>query len=110
MRSLARLLVGLRFVIPVIWIAAAVLATLALPPLGATGSAPLDDLVADGGGAATQRSRSSLARARERAGGRDIGDRQMHEYVSSVLRTLAEASPDDLAYVRAQLSEDYVTP
>src|SRR5690349_4092177 len=54
MGALARLLVALRVVIPVAWIAAAVLATVALPPLGATGSAPLDDLVAGDGGAASQ--------------------------------------------------------
>ena len=48
MRAFAWLLVGLRAVIPVAWIAAAVLATVALPPLGAAGSAPLDDLVAAG--------------------------------------------------------------
>jgi hypothetical protein len=33
----------------------------------------------------------------------------MSDYASAVLRTLEEASPDDLAYVRAQLSEDYDT-
>jgi hypothetical protein len=31
----------------------------------------------------------------------------MSDYASAVLRTLEEASRDDLAYVRAQLSEDY---
>src|SRR4051812_43537571 len=59
MRSLARLLVALRFLIPVAWIAAAVWATIALPPLGAAGSAPLDDLVAEGGGAATQQANAT---------------------------------------------------
>ena len=46
MRLFARLLVGLRGVVPLVWIGAAVAATLVLPSLGATGSAPLDDLVA----------------------------------------------------------------
>jgi RND superfamily putative drug exporter len=50
----ARIVVGLRVLVPVAWIAAAVLATIALPPLGATGSAPLDDLVSAGGEAAQQ--------------------------------------------------------
>ena len=50
----ARLVVGLRVLVPLAWIAAAVAATLALPPLGDTGSAPLDDLVSGGGEAAQQ--------------------------------------------------------
>ena len=50
----ARVVVALRVLVPLAWIAAAVLATIALPPLGATGSAPLDDLVTSGGGAAQQ--------------------------------------------------------
>ena len=50
----ARLVVALRFLVPVAWIAAAVIATIALPPLGDTGSAPLDDLVSAGGDAAQQ--------------------------------------------------------
>ena len=54
MRAYAWLLIGLRAVIPVAWIAAAVAATLALPALGAAGSAPLGDLVAQGGGSAGQ--------------------------------------------------------
>jgi RND superfamily putative drug exporter len=54
MRVLAWLLVALRVVIPVAWIAAAIWATVALPPLGAAGSAPLDDLVAADGDAASQ--------------------------------------------------------
>src|SRR3954471_6961697 len=56
---MARVLVSLRVVIPILWIAAAVLATIALPPLGATGSAPLDDLVAQGGGAAAAQQRAT---------------------------------------------------
>src|SRR5215470_13317609 len=59
MRPLAWLLVALRAVIPLAWIAAAVLATLALPPLGESGSAPLDDLVAQGGGAAAAQQRAT---------------------------------------------------
>lgn len=50
----ARLVVALRVLVPVAWIAVAVLATISLPPLGATGSAPLDDLVTSGGDAAHQ--------------------------------------------------------
>src|SRR3954452_14859208 len=53
-RLYARIVVGLRLLVPVAWIAAAVLATIALPPLGNTGSAPLDDLVSGGGEAAQQ--------------------------------------------------------
>ena len=34
----------------------------------------------------------------------------MRDYASIVLTTLEEAAPDDLAYVRAQLSEDYDEP
>ena len=47
-----------------------------------------------------------LARARARAGGR-VSTEEMRGYASIVLTTLEEAAPDDLAYVRAQLSEDY---
>jgi putative drug exporter of the RND superfamily len=54
MRAFARLLIGLRAVIPVLWIGTAVVATLALPALGSAGSAPLDDLVAQGGRAERQ--------------------------------------------------------
>jgi RND superfamily putative drug exporter len=43
-----------------------------------------------------------LARASERAGG-EVTERD----ASAVLSTLEEVSPDDLAYVRVQLSEDY---
>ena len=53
-RVFARLVVALCVLAPVAWIAAAVVATIALPPLGATGSAPLDDLVSSGGDAARQ--------------------------------------------------------
>jgi len=53
-RLYARLIVALCVLVPVAWIAAAVVATVALPPLGATGSAPLDDLVSAGGEAAQQ--------------------------------------------------------
>ncbi len=53
-RLFARLVVGLCVVIPLAWIAVAVLAAVSLPSLGATGSAPLDDLVSGGGAAARQ--------------------------------------------------------
>ncbi len=53
-RVYAALVVALRAVIPLAWIAAAVWATVSLPPLGSAGSAPLDDLVAQGGGSAGQ--------------------------------------------------------
>ncbi len=49
MRAYSWLLISLRAVIPLAWIAAAVLATIALPELGSSGSAPLDDLVVQGG-------------------------------------------------------------
>jgi putative drug exporter of the RND superfamily len=48
-----------------------------------------------------------LTRARARAGGDGVSDAEMRDYATAVLTTLEEASPDDLAYVRAQLSEDY---
>jgi putative drug exporter of the RND superfamily len=48
-----------------------------------------------------------LRRARARAGGDGVSDADMRAYATAVLTTLEEASPDDLAYVRAQLSEDY---
>ena len=48
-----------------------------------------------------------LARARARAGGKDVGEDEMRAYAGAVLTTLQEAAPDDLAYVRAQLSDDY---
>ena len=48
-----------------------------------------------------------LARARSARAAATSATAEMREYASAVLRTLAEASPDDLAYVRAQLSEDY---
>ena len=50
-----------------------------------------------------------LARAHARAGGSDMPRREMRDYVAAVLATLQEATPDNLAYVRAQLSEDYDT-
>ncbi len=53
-RVYAAVVVALRAVIPLAWIAAAVWATVSLPALGSAGSAPLDDLVAQGGGAAGQ--------------------------------------------------------
>src|SRR4051794_12685697 len=49
MRAYSWVLISLRAVIPVAWIAAAVAATLSFPQLGAAGSAPLDDLVSQGG-------------------------------------------------------------
>jgi len=48
-----------------------------------------------------------LDRARARAGGNGISTDEMRGYASAVLTTLEEAAPDDLAYVRAQLSDDY---
>jgi RND superfamily putative drug exporter len=48
-----------------------------------------------------------LARARERAGGEGVSTDEMRGYASAVLTTLEEVAPDDLAYVRAQLSDDY---
>jgi putative drug exporter of the RND superfamily len=50
-----------------------------------------------------------LLRARTRAGGEGVSADEMRGYASAVLATLEEAAPDDLAYVRAQLSEDYDT-
>jgi RND superfamily putative drug exporter len=44
-----------------------------------------------------------VARTAERAGGRELSD----DSVRAVLDTLIESVPDDLAYARAQLSEDY---
>jgi RND superfamily putative drug exporter len=48
-----------------------------------------------------------LARAHARAGGSDMPQREMRDYAAAVLATLQEAAPDNLAYVRAQLSDDY---
>jgi uncharacterized protein (DUF2267 family) len=48
-----------------------------------------------------------LVRARARAGGEGVSTDEMRGYAAAVLTTLEEAVPDDLAYVRAQLSEDY---
>ena len=50
-----------------------------------------------------------LARAHARAGGSDMPRREMRDYAAAVLATLQEAAPDNLAYVRAQLSDDYDT-
>ncbi|HEX7298424.1 MAG TPA: MMPL family transporter [Solirubrobacteraceae bacterium] len=51
-RGYAALVVALRPLIPLAWVAAAVAATVALPGLGETPTAPLDDLAAKGGSAA----------------------------------------------------------
>jgi RND superfamily putative drug exporter len=51
-RAYAAVVVGLRHIIPLAWIAAAVAATVALPGLGDAPAAPLDDLAAKGGSAA----------------------------------------------------------
>ena len=51
-RGYAAIVVGLRHVIPLAWIAAAVAATVTLPGLGNAPAAPLDDLAAKGGSAA----------------------------------------------------------
>ena len=51
-RCYAAVVVGLRHIIPLAWIAAAVAATVALPGLGDAPAAPLDDLAAKGGSAA----------------------------------------------------------
>jgi putative drug exporter of the RND superfamily len=51
-RAYAAVVVGLRHIIPLAWIAAAVAATIALPGLGDAPAAPLDDLAAKGGSAA----------------------------------------------------------
>jgi RND superfamily putative drug exporter len=48
-----------------------------------------------------------LSRARARAGGEGVSTDEMRGYATAVLTTLGEAAPDDLAYVRAQLSDDY---
>ena len=58
MRWLASILVALRAVIPLAWVAVAVLATVTLPALGTAGSAPLDDLVSQGGDAASAQRRA----------------------------------------------------
>jgi RND superfamily putative drug exporter len=50
-----------------------------------------------------------LARAKAGAGGTGVSEDEMHAYARAVLTTLEEAAPDDLAYVRAQLSDDYDT-
>jgi RND superfamily putative drug exporter len=51
-RGYAAIVVGLRHIIPLVWIAAAVAATVTLPGLGDAPAAPLDDLAAKGGSAA----------------------------------------------------------
>src|ERR671925_1804874 len=48
-RGYAALVVALRHVIPLAWVAAVVAATIALPGLGDVPAAPLDDLAAKGG-------------------------------------------------------------
>jgi hypothetical protein len=53
-RGYAAIVVGLRHIIPLAWIAAAVAATVALPGLGNAPAAPLDDLAAKGGSAASR--------------------------------------------------------
>jgi RND superfamily putative drug exporter len=50
-----------------------------------------------------------LARVHDRAGGRDLSEAEMNGYVAAVMATLRESVPDDLAYARAQLSDDYDT-
>jgi len=52
-RGYAAIVVGLRHVIVLAWIAGAVAATVALPGLGGAPAAPLDDLAAKGGSAAS---------------------------------------------------------
>ena len=52
-RGYAAVVVALRHVIPLAWIAAAVAASVALPSLGDAPAAPLDDLAAKGGNAAS---------------------------------------------------------
>ena len=48
-----------------------------------------------------------LSRARAASGGEDVSQDEMAEFAAAVLTTLEEAAPDDLAYVRTQLSADY---
>jgi RND superfamily putative drug exporter len=48
-----------------------------------------------------------LTRAHARAGGHGVSQDEMRDFAGAVLTTLEEAAPDDLAYVRAQLSDDY---
>jgi len=52
-RGYARVIVALRLLIPLAWIAAIVAATIALPNLDDAPSAPIDDLAAQGGSAAS---------------------------------------------------------
>ena len=52
-RGYAAVIVALRHVIPLAWVAAAVAATITLPGLADTPAAPLDDLAAQGGSAAS---------------------------------------------------------
>ena len=44
-RAFAVIVVALRFLIPIAWVAGAVAATISLPQLGAEGGAPIDDIV-----------------------------------------------------------------
>ena len=60
-RGYAAIVVGLRHVIPLVWIAAAVAATIALPGLADTRAAPIDDLAAKGGGAAAAQATATRA-------------------------------------------------
>lgn len=48
-----------------------------------------------------------LSRARAASGGEAVSQDEMAEFAAAVLTTLEEAAPDDLAYVRTQLSADY---
>jgi RND superfamily putative drug exporter len=52
-RGYAAVIVGLRHLVPLAWIAAAVAATIALPGLGDAPAEPIDDLAAKGGSAAS---------------------------------------------------------
>jgi RND superfamily putative drug exporter len=60
-RGYAAVVVALRHVIPLAWIAAAVAATITLPGLADTRAAPIDDLAAKGGSAAHARELATRA-------------------------------------------------
>src|SRR5262249_38271384 len=60
-RGYAAVVVGLRHLIPVAWIAVAVAATIALPSLGDAPAAPIDDLAAKGGHAAAAQALATRA-------------------------------------------------
>jgi RND superfamily putative drug exporter len=66
----------------------------------------LRDTVETSNGAERFSAGEFVDRARERSGG-DVPEGAMRDYAAAVLATLQEAAPDDLAYVRAQLSDDY---